>query len=67
VQRNTGLSKNRFKIEITIETFGYSVKFNVRKKKKNKSMGYPFLGVILLRSWTWKKFCHTAMADSETN
>jgi len=28
-----GLGKNEFKIEISIKTFGYSVKFDMRKKR----------------------------------
>jgi len=34
MQRNKGLSKNLFKIEIYINIFGYSVKFDVRGKKE---------------------------------
>ena len=34
VQRNRSLSKNRFKIEISIKISGNSVKLNVRKKKQ---------------------------------
>jgi len=53
VQRNKGLSKNRFKIEISIKILGYSVKFNVRKKKDKKSMGkkcYSFAAVELRKN-----------------
>ena len=38
---------NRFKIEISMKTFGYSVKFDVRKKKEKKSMSF-YRNVILL-------------------
>ena len=34
VRRNKGLSKNRFKIDISIKVLGHSVKLNVRKKKQ---------------------------------
>jgi len=46
VLRNKGLSKNRFKIEISIKTFGYSVKFDVRKKK-GEQMSEFYRNVIL--------------------
>jgi len=32
VQRNEGLSKDRFKIEISLKCFGYTVEFDKRKK-----------------------------------
>jgi len=59
VQRNKGLSKNRFKIEISIKILGYSVKFNVRKKKEKdkKSMGLREM-LFFCRGWTkklWRK------------
>jgi len=37
VQWNKGISKNRFKTEISIKILGYSVKFNMRKKRKTKN------------------------------
>jgi len=37
VQRNKGLSKNRFEIEISIKILGYYVEFVVRKKEKDKN------------------------------
>jgi len=39
VQRNKGLSKYRFEIEISIKILGFYVKFNVRKKEKKKING----------------------------
>ena len=63
MQRNKGLSKNRFKIEISIKILGWSVKFNVRKKKDKKQWAlekyYSFAAVGL-----GKKIWRTAMADS---
>ena len=64
VQRNRGLSKNGFNIEISIKTLGYSVKFNVRKKKKKKDENQWALEYFC-RGWTWKKNWRTAMADSQ--
>jgi len=48
VQRNKGISKNRFKIEISIKILGYSVKFNVPKKKERQKINGPQRNVILL-------------------
>ena len=47
--------------EISIKIFGYCVKFNVRKKKKNKSMGFTET-LFFYRGWTWKNW-RTAMAN----
>ena len=58
-----GLRKNPFKIEISIKTFSYSVKFEVRKKT---SMGFTEI-LFLCRGWTSKKIWHTAMAESATD
>jgi len=33
------VSKHRYKMKISIKTFGYAVKFDVRQKKEKKSMG----------------------------
>ena len=45
VQWNKGLRKNRCKIEISIKTFGYFVKFDFRnkiRKRKNRSFSWIF-------------------------
>jgi len=55
VQRNKGISKNRFKIEISIKILSYWVKFNVRKKKYKKSMSLREM-LIFCRGWTWKNY-----------
>jgi len=60
---NRSPSKHRFKIEIFIKTFGYSVKFDVRKKEKKKIMAFTEM-LFFCRGWTEKKFSNTAMADS---
>jgi len=63
-----GPEQDRFKIEISIKILGYSVKFNVRKKKGEKSTGSTFYrNVILLPRLDSKKFWQTAMADTATN
>jgi len=49
VQRNKGISKNRFKIKISIKILGYSVKFNERKKKERQKISGPQRNFILLR------------------
>jgi len=36
VQQTKGISKNRLKIEISIQIFEYSVEIDVRKKGKNQ-------------------------------
>jgi len=58
-----GPCKNPLKIEISIKTFRYSVKFEERKKK---SMGFTEI-LFLCRGWTWRKVWHTAMTDSATD
>jgi len=61
------LGKNRFKqVEISIKTFCYSEKFDVREKKRKISMGFTEL-LIFCRGWTWKKFWHTVMVDCATD
>jgi len=44
VQRNKGIRKNRFKIEISIKILGYSVKLNVREKRKKKKTDKKSMG-----------------------
>jgi len=65
VQRNKGLSKNRLKIEISIKNFGYSVKFDVRKKRKKINGLYR--NDILLPRLEFDKFWSTAMAGGATD
>jgi len=56
--------KNPFKIEISIKTFTYSVKFEERKRKKSMALqGYYSCAAAGL----WKKVWHTAMADNATD
>jgi len=52
-------------METSIKILGFSVKFNVREKKKKdkKSMGLREV-LFFCRGWTWKKLWRTAMADS---
>jgi len=47
VQRSKDLNKNQFKTEKSFKTFGYSVKFDMRKKKEEKINGL-YRNVILL-------------------
>ena len=64
VQRNKGLSKNRFKIEIFIKIFSYSVKFDERKtmeKSRVSKKCYSLAAVGL------GKNSGTAIADSATD
>jgi len=62
VQRNKALGKNRFKSKISIKIFGYSVKFDVRKKRgeinefyKNVMLHWAIHTVILDVSSGWLK------------
>ena len=58
-----GLRKNPFKIEISIKTFSYSVKFEERKK-----INGLYRNIILVPRLDFrKKGWHTAMADSATD
>jgi len=47
---------------VSVKTLRYSVKFDVRQKKKKINRLYR--NVIFCRGWTSKKFWHTAMAHS---
>ena len=62
VQRNKIVIENRFKIEISTYIFGYSVEFEVCKKINGFHRN-----AILLPRLDFKKFWHTAMADSATD
>ena len=53
VQRNKGLRKNRFMIEISTKIFSYSVKFDERENKREKSMGFTKM-LFFCCGWTWK-------------
>jgi len=49
VQLNKGLSKHRYKMEISIKTFFYAVKFAVRKKKIKNKKNLWVLSTVLSR------------------
>jgi len=63
VQWNKGLSKHRYKMEISIKTFGYAVRFNVRKRKK-KNLWVLSENSFFWHGWTWKNFWPAAIGDS---
>jgi len=50
-----GPKQESIQIEISIKTFGYSVKFDVRTKRK-KQINRLYRNVIFCHGWTFKKF-----------
>jgi len=66
VQRNKGQSKNKFKIEISIKTSVYSVKFDACKKEKKRKKWF-YRNIILLPRLDLEEFWHTVMADGATD
>jgi len=47
---------------ISIQTFSYSVKFDVREKQNKKKGGFTEMS-FFCRGQTWQKIWHTAMAE----